>query len=329
MKKTTINDIAEAAQVSKTTVSRFLNQKYDNMSADTKKKIAQTIKDLNYSPNRRAQSLKNHRSHLIGISVADISNPYTSRLLKGVNSALADTPYQIMIMDADNSIELEALNIQKLIADEVDAIILQPLTNDLHQYQNLIDADIPTIQVDRYVNQAIWPSVVSDNFAKSFEVGELIKAKGYQHVVLLTNSAQTISSRKNRVDGLTESIAGSPISTKIIDLDHTSAWDKLAVDELTTHPETVLYALNGEILWKVIRALRNHGVSFPETVGLIGYDDDGLADLVTPAVSAITQDPLAIGQTAADKLLVALTTGEKLTVEKIQIPALIEQRASL
>ncbi|WP_252895438.1 LacI family DNA-binding transcriptional regulator [Fructilactobacillus florum] len=99
------------------------------MSEATKNKIEATIAKLHYQPNRNAQSLKTNQSYLLGVSVADISNPYTPRLLKGINDYLQSTRYQIMIMDADNSVQLEQANIQKLLRDEIDGLLLQPLNN--------------------------------------------------------------------------------------------------------------------------------------------------------------------------------------------------------
>ena len=86
MKKITINDVAQKAGVSKTTVSRFLNNNYNNMSDHTKKRIEDVIKELNYRPNKQAQALKSKHSYLIGVVVADISNMFSSLLLKGIGN---------------------------------------------------------------------------------------------------------------------------------------------------------------------------------------------------------------------------------------------------
>lgn len=328
-KKLTINDIAKAANVSKTTVSRFLNKKYENMSEETKQRIENTINELNYSPNRSAQSLKNSHSYLIGISVADISNPYTSRLLKGINDELTDSRYQVIIMDADNSLDIEKKNIQRLVADNVDAVILQPLTNEVTQYQDLIDANILTIQVDRYIDEAIWPSVVSDNFEKSFQIGDILQEKNYKHVILLTNNAKNISSRKNRVNGLLKSIESSNMTATTVNIDRNKFWTRTIIDEITNNEKSVLYALNGEILWETIRVLRSNNIQFPNDVGVIGYDDNEFADLITPALSAIVQYPLIIGKTAVNKVLEALKNGNQIEVSKTKIPTTFKNRQSL
>lgn len=88
MKKITIKEVAEEAGVSKTTISHFLNNSYENMSKETKARIADLIERLDYRPSKQAQALKSKHSYLIGVVVADISNMYSSLLLKGIGSVL-------------------------------------------------------------------------------------------------------------------------------------------------------------------------------------------------------------------------------------------------
>src|SRR5699024_2570336 len=124
-KNVTISQVAEKAGVSKTTISRFLHGHYGNMSKETKERIAQTIEELKYRPNRQAQALKSKRSYLIGIVVADISNMYSSLLLKGIGEILGQVEYQMIIVDAANSIKQERELLEKLIDQGVEGIIIQ------------------------------------------------------------------------------------------------------------------------------------------------------------------------------------------------------------
>ncbi|WP_419154237.1 LacI family DNA-binding transcriptional regulator [Weissella viridescens] len=329
MKKTTISDIAQVAGVSKTTVSRYLNHQYERMSIGTQQKIKQTISDLHYSPNRSAQSLKKNKSLTIGISVADISNSYTSRLFKGINEVLNSTAYQVIIVDSDNNSALETSNLTKLVNDGIDGLIIQPLTADSNHYQTLIDMKIPTIQVDRYIDTQIWPSVVSDNIDKSYQVAQLIQQKSYTHVIVITNCAKSISSRKNRIKGLKAGLIDSSIKATILDIDQLADWEATLLDELHSHQRVALYALNGHILRETIRLLKSQNLAFPTDVGLIGYDDDNFADLITPSVSAITQNPLGIGQLAAKQLLDIINAPSSIPPKKIEIPSRMDIRESL
>ncbi|AEJ23318.1 LacI family transcription regulator [Weissella koreensis KACC 15510] len=328
-KKITINEIAKSANVSKTTVSRFLNKKYENMSEATKTKIEETIKSYGYQPNRQAQTLKTNSSLTIGISVADLSNLYTSRLLKGISQAVLDTNYQLLIMDADNHIERELSNLQMLLNENVDGIILQPLSHLPAQYQLLTERNLPVIQVDRYVEPFTFPAVVSDNFQKSLEIADLIQAKSYEQVIVIANKISGISSRMNRFDGLSNALFDTSIAVTLIEIDLDDAWQTHLTSLIQKNIRSAIFALNGQVLWEVVRYLQTKHIQYPDDVGLIGYDDDNFADLIQPGISVIKQEPLQIGQSAADQLLSNLQNNAPLSIENMRIPATIELRESI
>ena len=135
--RVTIKDVAERAGVSKTTLSRYLNGEFNRMSVDTKYRIRDVIKEMDYKPNPQARGLKNNQSFLIGLVVADILNYYSSVLIKGLQNALSNTDYQLLIMTADNSAEEEQKVIEKLLLQNVDGIILQPTTAKIANYQSI------------------------------------------------------------------------------------------------------------------------------------------------------------------------------------------------
>ncbi|WP_273721117.1 LacI family DNA-binding transcriptional regulator [Leuconostoc mesenteroides] len=327
-KKVTINVIAEMARVSKTTVSRFLNGKFDNMSEATKERIAETIAELDYHPSRQAQALKAKNSLLVGISVADISNMYTSRLLKGISDYFQNTIYQVLIMDGDNSIEREYSNLEKMVTERIDGIILQPLVHQLDHYQLLIDENIPVVQVDCYTEPSTWPAVVSDNFQKSLEVADLMKSKNYEEIIVLSNHINGVSSRMNRYNGLKTGIENTNITIKLIEIDDNKDWQNTLQSMLESPTKKVLYALNGQVLWEIVRFLKKHHIAIPDDVGVIGYDDDMFADMISPEITSVSQNPQEIGRTAAANLM-QIMNDETTLSKTIRIPSTIQMRESL
>ncbi|MBE4727247.1 LacI family DNA-binding transcriptional regulator [Leuconostoc suionicum] len=327
-KKVTINVIAEMARVSKTTVSRFLNGKFDNMSEATKERIAETIAELDYHPSRQAQALKAKNSLLIGISVADISNMYTSRLLKGISDYFQNTIYQVLIMDGDNSIEREYSNLEKMVTERIDGIILQPLVHQPDHYQLLIDENIPVVQVDRYTEPFTWPAVVSDNFQKSLEVADLMKSKNYEEIIVLSNHINGVSSRMNRYNGLKTGIENTNITIKLIEIDDNKDWQNTLQSMLELPTKKALYALNGQVLWEIVRFLKKHHIAIPDDVGVIGYDDDMFADMISPEITSVSQNPQEIGRTAAANLM-QIMNDETTLSKTIRIPSTIQMRESL
>lgn len=115
-KRTTILDIARAAGVSKTTVSRYLNGKYEYMSSQTRERIQTVISLSNYRPNNIARSLKNQRSMLIGVAIADIQNPFSASLIRGIGDILMPQDYVPVFMNSENSLSREQESIESLVA---------------------------------------------------------------------------------------------------------------------------------------------------------------------------------------------------------------------
>ena len=123
-KKTTIADVARESGVSKTTVSRFLHDDYSSMSEETKDRIEAVIARLGYRPNRVAQSLKSDRSNSIGLTIADIGNPFSSLLIKGIQAECRRNGSQLLVTDAGNDPDQEAENIESLLDAQVDGLIV-------------------------------------------------------------------------------------------------------------------------------------------------------------------------------------------------------------
>lgn len=308
-KKVTITDIAQLAGVSKTTISRFLNEKYDGMSVDTKQRIGQVIQDLNYRPNRQARALKAQYSSMIGIVVVDISNSYTSRMIKGIMDRLKNTQYHTLIMDSDINREREQTNVDKLLDEKVDGLIIQPLGEGSADYGQ-IGNNVAVVQIDRYVEPLLWPAVVSDNFDKSQQLAQMIREKAYQRVIIVSPSLTYATPRIDRYHGLLEAFKGSNIEVKLVITTEVKdivardedLWERVQAD-VKDDVKTAIYAFNGALLYGMMKLLKKKKIPVSEQVGLVGYDDASLAELVSPCLTSIEQDPVAIGYQAADLLL--------------------------
>ena len=124
MKQLTIKDIAAQANVSTTTISRFLNGKYDSMSLETKTRIEQIIKESGYRPNNIARSLKSKYSRLIGVIISDISNPFFSTLLDTINQRALKAGYSLLISISNNSASSELKLLRKHLDNSVDGLLI-------------------------------------------------------------------------------------------------------------------------------------------------------------------------------------------------------------
>ncbi|CAM4144529.1 LacI family transcriptional regulator [Streptococcus penaeicida] len=333
-KKLTISDIANLSGVSKTTISRYLNGKYEGMSEATRNRIQEVIEELDYRPSRQARALKSQYSSIIGIVVADISNSYTSRMIKGVMDRLNSTDYHTIIMDSDLNTKREANNIKKLIDEQVDGIDIQPIGESSLEY-DFIPSGMSLVQIDRYVEPLKWPAVVSDNFLQSQNLGRTIAEHNYKRVIILTPEIKNASPRINRYKGLQNGLADYDVEVIIVttneikdivarDID---IWDQMK-QYIYDDVKTVLYAFNGGLLYGLIRLLKEKNIPVPDKIGLVGYDDGALTDLFNPEITSIEQNPVEIGHKAADILLNSMA-GKDILIDLYCIDSKLKNRKSL
>lgn len=333
-KKVTISDIANLSGVSKTTISRYLNGKYEGMSETTRNRIQEVIEELDYRPSRQARALKSQYSSIIGIVVADISNSYTSRMIKGVMDRLNSTDYHTIIMDSDLNTKREANNIKKLIDEQVDGIVIQPIGESSLEY-DFIPSGMSLVQIDRYVEPLKWAAVVSDNFLQSQNLGKIIAENGYERVVILTPEIKNASPRINRYKGLINGLVDNTVEVIVVttneikdivarDIDIWDQMNQYIYDDV----KTVLYAFNGGLLYGLIRLLKEKNIPVPEKIGLVGYDDGALTDLFNPEITSIEQNPVEIGHKAAEILLNSMA-GKDIPIELYCVDSKLNNRKSL
>ncbi|KGH55450.1 transcriptional regulator [Oenococcus oeni S25] len=313
-KRATINDVAEVARVSITTVSRYVNGKYGKMSAKTRQKIQQAIKDVDYHVNRQAQMLKRQNSHLIGVVVADVENFFSSLLFKGADQVLSNIGFQIILMNSNNSQLKEQRQIERLLELQVDGIILQPMGQLAVDYEFLKKQNVPTVIVDRKIEPEIWPEIVTDNYECSKKLGELMLQMQYPQILILSEKIDENTARQDRYKALDDLQKNHSFNLGLIEIKVTSSDDDIFVSlKNRTNNfkiKTAIYALKGPLLLRLMRVLTQRHISVPDQVGLAAFDDWEWAKLTHPLITTIQQNPKLIGSTAANKLLEEIQESE-------------------
>ncbi|OIK56264.1 LacI family DNA-binding transcriptional regulator [Oenococcus oeni] len=313
-KRATINDVAEVARVSITTVSRYVNGKYGKMSAKTRQKIQQAIKDVDYHVNRQAQMLKRQNSHLIGVVVADVENFFSSLLFKGADQVLSDIGFQIILMNSNNSQLKEQRQIERLLELQVDGIILQPIGQLAVDYEFLKKQNVPTVIVDRKIEPEIWPEIVTDNYECSKKLGELMLQMQYPQILILSEKIDENTARQDRYKALDDLQKNHSFNLGLIEIKVTSSDDNIFISlKNRTNNfkiKTAIYALKGPLLLRLMRVLTQRHISVPDQVGLAAFDDWEWAKLTHPLITTIQQNPKLIGSTAANKLLEEIQESE-------------------
>lgn len=327
MKRVTISDVAAKAGVSKATLSRYLNGQFDRMSAKTKKHISEVIEELDYRPNLQARGLKSNKSYLIGLVVADILNLYSSFLIRAIQLALEDTDYQLLIMNADNSQEEEENGIKKLLDQNVDGLFLQPSTSEIENYQAVLNANMPTVLIDRLLNKDKWPTVQSNNREVTKELIEHVAQLGYEKIIHVTSPLAGVSPRIERYEAVKEIAEEYDMEFQLMEIiqNNTALLEYLEKDSSTL--KTAIFAANGNILYEVIKATTKLNLSIPKDYGICGYDDWRWGEGIAPGITVIEQDVREIGSHLTHLLLESIQG--KSTNTKVEVPAKIIYRHSL
>jgi LacI family kdg operon repressor len=284
----TINDIASAAGVSKTTVSRYINGRYNMMSEPTRKRIEEVIRLTSYRPSSFARGLKTHKSYLVGVAISDISSPFMSSAISGITDVLSENGYLPICVNCEDSYERETSALKSLSACNVDGLIVNTTREDNPFLVSLATTGLPVVLLDRKVRNYNLDIVTGDYARAVHELIRHLHDVGYAHVSLLTQEFQSNSVRKGRVEAFEQACkelygADTPEQdVYVINLDDipqvTAALEssiKAAADGVPA-----VMGINSVTTMDIIYAAERMGVCSPNQLGICGPDDlDWLHDL--------------------------------------------------
>lgn len=335
-KRSTIKDVAELAQVSKTTISRYLNGQFEYMSKETKEKIHDVIKELKYRPSNIARSLKKQKTGLIGCIIADIGSPFSSIVVKGINDVCKSMGYDVLFANTDNNPQNEKESIRSLMDNKVDGLIINT-TGKIDDYlMELSQSGMNIVLADRCLKEfSNMDTVTSDNYKATYNCMEFLFNQGYKKIAFFTQDITDNSSRYFRYYAYRDAVKDLykmdvDELTYIIDENNMETCEKSLIDfqKKCNGEPGVIFTVNGVTLLNTLHGMKNLNIKIKDDLGICGYDDWGWAALIPPGVTTITQESYECGVQAA-KLLINRINKEELGEPKfIQIPAELVTRGS-
>ncbi len=308
MAKMTMADVAREAGVSKSTVSQYLNGRYEYMSSTTKDKIAMAIQALDYRPNVLARSLKQKRTFTIGVIVANMLHQFSLEVCRGIESYCREQGISVILCNTDEDEAREREDLELLRSKQVDGVIAFPSGQLKPLYQKLVQEGFPLVFVDRKLEGVQVNRVVVDNEQAAYTATEHLITSGHQQIAMLT-APLTISTRVERVQGYTRAmqeklpqITPMIISDEVGQLRHQlSAW----TDQHQL--PTAIIAGNDLVLLEVLAFLKEHQLQIPQDMALIVFDNIPFAELLTPTLSTIVQPSHDMGRQAAEMLIASIS----------------------
>lgn len=324
----TIDQVAAAANVSKTTVSRYLNGKFDYMSAETRKRIQEIIERMDYHPSNIARSLKSQNSRSIGCIIADISSPFSSILLKGINDVCSKNGYQVLFSNIDDQPEKELSSIRELLDSRVDGLILNTTGQNDETLIELAGRGIPIVLADRCIaKKDVLDTVTTENYHVTDSCIRHLHEMGFQKVAFFTPGNESISPRVIRYEAYLGAMAecygadGKQYFFQIDGNDPAGCEEQLVrFVEQNPGERLAVFCVNGVTMLRVLQAMQRRGYRITEKLGVCGFDDWGWASLVPPGITTITQDSYSVGVQAASLILKRIAGKRRAKPAFVELP---------
>ncbi|MEH7118139.1 LacI family DNA-binding transcriptional regulator [Neobacillus vireti] len=311
----TIRDVAKKAGVSVATVSRALNDK-GYVHEDTRKLINKAIQELNYKPNEVARSLYKKKSRLIGLLLPDIRNPFFPELARGIEDKMQEHGLRLIIGNADENPAKEIDYIETFKQNNVIGLITATNQTETSYYENLT---FPVVFLDRTSNQ--HPSVYADGVAGGKMAAKEIVRRGSKRITLLKGPME-LRTAQDRFKGAIDELCNSNVDFNVMTTASFTFADaeKTAQELFEKFPETDGVIAGNDLGASAIlhEALRR-GISIPDQLQIIGYDDIPLSSLLFPPLSTIRQPAYDMGKEAAT-LLIKIMDNELIEHKNIQLP---------
>ncbi|GGH68084.1 LacI family transcriptional regulator [Compostibacillus humi] len=306
MKTVTIIDVAKRAGVSKSTVSQYLNGRYEYMGADTRERIKQAVEELGYRPNTIARSLKKKKTKTIGVILANILYSFSTKVIRAIEDVCNREGYQVIICNADDNPSKEKWYIEMLLAKQVDGIIAIPTKSNIDLYRKLKERNYPLVFVDRYIDGLDISTMMLHNEKAAKMCVDELTDNGYERIAMLTMEPISITPRFERIQGYKKAledkglkatedyIASAPLKEM-----QTRLKELMALKQ----PPQAIIAINDLSFMQLLTFVKENKLEVPGDLAIIGIDDISFADLFDPPLTTIAQPAFDIGREAAAALI--------------------------
>jgi LacI family transcriptional regulator len=313
----TIKEVADLAGVSVGTVSHVITGSVP-VSDRLRRKVTAAIRRLDYHPNHLARSLKTRRTRALGIIVPDMTIPFFPRVIRGAESVALKHGYSLIAVNSHDNEARQRELLTLFRSQRSEGILLVPTAGraPIDQISRMVKAGVPIVCVDRIPEGFAVDSVSLENrAAASMGVAHLL-SQGHRTIAAVTGPL-TLENEKERLEGYQEALAEAGMAVEAVWI-----WEgnlrpedvaSMCVERLAEpgrRPDAI-FCTNGPTGLGVLRALRSLGLTTPEDVGLVCFDELTVEDLFRPSITTIAQPSFDLGAQAAEILLARIEGAAK------------------
>jgi LacI family transcriptional regulator len=327
---TTIFDVAREAGVSISTVSRVLNGN-ERVDPGLAVRVNRVVKELNYRPNRVARSLRLRQNRAWAVVISDIrTGPFFADLVRGIEDGAYEAGYRMFLCNADEDPAKEAGYLQLAIDENVAGVILTP-SGPATDLRPLLEAGIPIVLSDRRLPGVQADTVVADNVAGAKQAVDHLVANGFRRIACITGPLDTTTAAE-RLLGYRQSLEGAAIGYDprlVRGADFREEGGRLAMQELIeVNPRAdAVFISNNRMAAGALQAIDEAGLSIPQDLALVGYDEMSWAPLLRTALTTVSQPAYDLGHESA-RLLLSRLNGYGGSARTVVLPTSLHVRAS-
>ena len=306
----TIRDIARLAGVSVATTSGVLNNK-PTIKPALVERVRKAMEALDYHPDQVARSLRVRRTFTIGMVIADVTNPFFTDVIRGVEQKAQQNGYSVILCDANEDPNLERHYLGALSARRVDGVLLAPTSSALAE-ESRIHKRFPIVLIDRIPLGFSGAAVITDNFDAAYEGTLHLIHLDHRRIAIITGQLN-LSNGLDRLEGFRKALQQEHLALPDKYLQRgdfqTESGYRCGVELMRLPlPPTAIFSSNNKMTLGLMRALREMQIPCPEQVSVLGFDDFEWSAYFTPRLTAIAQPSHEMGRRAMQMLLQHLQT---------------------
>lgn len=320
-KTVTIQDVAEAAGVSVSTVSRVLNDK-DDVAPETYEKVQKVIEDLSYTSSLAAKSMRSRRTNVIGLIMPDVEDPFSIQVMKGINRAIAELGYDLVVytggdIKKNSSADREQRYVSLLNGSITDGVIVvTPAATTFSTASPVVVVDPNNVSPD-------CPAVIATNRAGALAAMEYLISLGHRRIGFIGGRPE-LQSAVQRLQGYKDGLrqASIALDPELIQAgDYSMKTGMICAQKLLnlSDPPTAIFAANDQSAFGVIKAAQEAGLRVPDDLSVVGFDNIPEAAYINPGLTTVDQFIDKMGHVATE-MLIDLMQGNSLDSSLYEVP---------
>ena len=314
--------IAKKLKISVSTVSRALNE-HPDIKEETRNKVKKLAKELNYSPNLIARSLKSSTTKVIGVIVPEIKHDFFSSAISGIEEVAYQSGYIILVCQSNESYQREIVNTNALMLQRVAGLIvsISQTTKNGNHFKELINRGMTIVFFDRACKDVSANKVVIDDMKSAFGAVTHLIQRGRKKIAHLAGPQELLISEQ-RLKGYKNALkkANIPISKELIryssglhEIDGYNSMDSLLKENII--PDAI-FAVNDPVAVGAFQRIKEEGLKIPKDIAIVGFSNNKITSIMEPSMTTVSQPSFEMGKKAAGLLIEMLKNPKRINQKK-------------